>query len=202
MATAQEIKAKLASKQQSPIVTNTNFNLDEKLYFAKIPHSRFIFSDGNSVQFHFGKLLVSPVAFPGIYSAPQSFNQAPNPNNGKLKYKVYQEELDAICPPNGNNPMIFKQETLPENMPEVSQNAVSEVELAVVNQALNSALTRVQQEVGQVINAGVPSNPDASTLDPDILRAAQAANNSVLGGIEIKPIDPSSLNAAAMNSIS
>jgi hypothetical protein len=200
MATAAEIKAKLVNKQQPQNAINKATLIEEKVYFAKIAHSKFIFSDGNTTQFYFGKLVVSPSTFPGVYNAPQSFNQAPNPNNGRLKYLVYQEELDAICPPHGNNPMIFKQETLPENMPVISQNAVSELELSIANQALNGVTTKVQQEVGQVTNAGAPSNPDVSTLDPDILKAAQAANNSVLGSVEIKPIDPAVLNLGAMSS--
>ena len=119
-----------------------------KRYFAKVASSRFIFSDGVEVFFHYGRLDIGPETHPDMWQA-------------------YQKELDAIL---GKNPMIFVDNNQIEKQPEVKQNAKSEAEVAAGDSALGGNV-KVSQEIGQFTGTGQPTDPNQSTVDPT-LRAA------------------------------
>jgi len=151
--------------------------MSSKRYYSKIAGSRFCFSDGQDVVFAFGFADVSEKSASGKFQGTTK----DDPNNGRLRYVVYQEELDAIL---GRNPLIFVQEKLPENMPEVKQNAESEAAIREKEAALVRAAggnVRTQQEIN-VAGDGQPTDPNASTADP-ILRQAFAND-----GAQVVPI--------------
>jgi len=114
----------------------------EKTYFAKVAFSRFVFKDGHDCIFAHGRYVTSN--------------------------EQEQKELDEIL---GLNPNIFTQDTIAtEVVPKVEQNARSEAEIAATDAALNKlGAVKVSQEVGAVeAGAGLPTDPNASTLDPAI----------------------------------
>lgn len=202
-----ELKAKQAAQATKTLVTENKESAKfdgrstksaNQVYFARTPHSKFIFSDGTEAIFHFGRLQVGPDTYPGDYNRPPGYGQQESKNNGRLKYLVYQEELDAICPPQGNNPMIFKQNnlgpedfSLPDNL-NPAKNAATE------DARMDMAGTRVTGEV----NNGTSGQNMNSTIDPDLMRAAQNQNSSVVGNTTqvIQPIaeaDLSQLNTSS-----
>lgn len=122
-------------------------------YFNKIPSSRFIFSDGVEVYFHFGRLDVGPEnkAYPSMVTM----------------WKAYQQELNAIL---GNNPSIFVTNDEIETPPEVKQNAVGEGDVVQADSNLPKN-AKIRQEIGNVVGTGQPTDVNQSTTDP-ALRAA------------------------------
>ena len=159
------------------VIERIEANPKSKRYFARVAHSRFVFHDGTDVVFAFGHADIS------------------NP--------VHQAELDAICPPLGNNPNIFTQESIKalETLPQVSQNAKSEVEIATADAALRGSKTKISQETGPVILSG-PSSVDSSTLDPELLHAATNANATPIGSSVIVPVDVNTIQGGARQSTS
>jgi len=135
--------------------------MSSKRYYSKVAGSRFCFSDGQDVIFAFGFTDINEKSAPGKF---QGTTQE-DPNNGRLRYQVYQEELDAIL---GRNPLIFVQDKLPEKVPEVQQNALSEADLRAKDTALARAVGNnlvAQQEIGVSGGDGQPTDPNASTAD-------------------------------------
>lgn len=152
----------------------------DKRYFSKINGSRYVFSDGTEATFAYGRLDVNAKAFPGTYKAGHKEHPS-TVDNGRPKWHVYQDELDAIL---GSNPIIFTQESLQslvdQNEP-VVQNASTEAEVAKTEANLATAgATKTSQEMGTG-TVSVPSEADVSksTLDPTLLRAA--AGGAVVG---------------------
>lgn len=105
-----------------------------------------------------------------------------------------QAELDAIIPPNGNNPSIFTLESvnaglLPERPEQIPQNAKSDLEIAAADRSIqNSGMnTRVQNDpTSGAPQFRLPSAADVnqSTIDPNLVAAATGANGvSPIGGV-------------------
>ena len=162
--------------------------MDSKRYYAKVPDSRFVFSDMQEAIFLHGFVDINERTAPGKFQGLS----ADNPNNGRPKYQVYQEELDAIL---GKNPMIFIQTKLPEKVPEVAQNAKSEAAIAAEDAALVKVAgadhIQVQQQIGPV-GGGAPSDPNASTADPALTQVF-----SSVPAESIKPIAAPTSNKLA-----
>lgn len=192
---AKALAAQVAVSSASP---NTPIGPQPRIFFARIPHSKFIFSDNVEAIFAFGKLEVSPKTFPGIFNCPTGHGQKENPNNGKLKWLVYLAELNAIVPPNGQNPNIFTEDTWGqlEELPNPEINAVDEISLTQAENSIAAAgNTRVEQQSGPITIGGLPSNVGTSSLDADLLKSAQNGGATVLGNTnQITKIDPTSLD--------
>ncbi len=124
-----------------------------KRYYARVSGSRFCHEDGTETYFLHG------FADIGI--------------------KEHQEEIDMIL---GKNPNIFLPTKAPEKLPEVPQNALSEAELAAAEAALRGVPGRTAQEVGAPdTNAGMPTNPNESTVDKELQAAVFKNAPKVVG---------------------
>lgn len=187
-------------KTQEAILAKPNEE-QGRTFYARIAHSKFIFSDGVEVIFAFGRLDVNAKTFPGKFNRPTGHMQQADEANGTEKWKVYLKELNAIVPPQGNNPNIYTQDTWGEveQLPAVTElgtiNAVNETELAIADSALSRASTvRVEQQFGQVTIGGAPTSADTSSIDKDLLGAAQRNNATPMGNNQpITKIDPKEL---------
>jgi hypothetical protein len=182
--------------------------MDSKRYYARVPDSRFVFSDTQEAIFLHGFVDINERTAPGKF---QGLTKE-DPNNGRPKYKVYQEELDAIL---GRNPMIFIQDKLPEKLPEVPQNAKSEAAIAAEDSALLKVAgidkVVVQQQVGPA-GSGAPTDVNMSTADPELSKAFASVqvNETPVKPIASAPVVNSRLaeiraaaaNAAAAQSVS
>jgi hypothetical protein len=123
-----------------------------KTFYAKIAHSRFVHEDGTETVFHFGKAIVT------------------NP--------AHIKELEAILPPNGNNPNIFLPDYIPPAPPKPAQNAVAEGELKVADAALLGKAV-----VSGELNEGVPGDQtgtmiNESTIDANLVAAMNGISNA------------------------
>lgn len=168
-----------------------------RIFFARLAHSKFIFSDNVEVIFAFGRLEVSPKTFPGTFQRPTGHGQQPHPDNGRPKWQVYMEELNAIVPPQGTNPNIFTQDTWEklEELPVPDQNAVDEVTLAQAeNQITRTGNIKVEQQTGAVAIGGAPVSANVSSIDQELLNAARKAGATPVGNTDvITRIDPDKL---------
>lgn len=162
---AVELKKELA---ETAPVAEVAVPSETKRYFAKVASSRFIFSDGVEVFFHYGRLDIGPETYPNMWIA-------------------YQRELDAIL---GKNPMIFVTNDQLAADPIVAQNAKTEAEIAAVDATMGGA--KINQEMGTFSGSGTPTDPNASTIDPK-LRAAMMGNITTEGAAE----KAANLNAGA-----
>jgi len=132
-----------------------------KRYYARVPGSRFCHEDGTETYFLHGF--------------------------ADIAIKEHQEEIDMIL---GKNPNIFLPNKAPEKLPEVPQNALAEAELLAAEAALRGVPGRTAQEVGAPnANAGLPTNPNESTVDKD-LQAAVFKNAPQVVGPGAKVIKP------------
>lgn len=167
-----------------------------KRYLSTINFSRYVFSDGTEAHFPHNRLDVNEAMFPGRYIGAKD-----NPQNGRPRWQVYQDELDAIL---GHNPIIFVEKTLgsiaAEN-PIPPQNAATEAQVAadlLAAKALGSS-GRTQQEVGAVgPGSGLPTDVNASTVDPAI--AAAMLNSNIAGSVAARVA--AAKNAGAASSVS
>lgn len=147
---AAELKKQIAETKPPEEVKQAT---GTKRYFAKVASSRFIFSDGVEVFFHWGRLDVGPdnKSYPTM----------------KDMWPAYQRELDAIL---GNNPMIFVNNDQIIADPKVEQNAKTDGEVANLESSLG-ANVKIKQEIGTTIGSGMPSDVNQSTVDPRIRQA-------------------------------
>ncbi len=117
----------------------------KKRYYAKVAGSRFCHDDGTETYFLHGFADISILE--------------------------HQKELDVII---GKNPNIYLpgKDQLPEPLPPVPQNALSEAELTAAERALIGVTGKTAQDIGPVTEtAGRPSDPNASTVDADLQKA-------------------------------
>lgn len=181
--------------------------IEGKRFFAKIPGSRFVFSDGEEAVFAHGFCDLNELTVQGEYSVPNENQNCIH--NGKPRLQVYLMELNAIL---GKNPNIFVPEKLPEKMelngkiPVTTKsgrvydtpanpgaNASTEIEIQQAEAATRAAGTvRVQQQT-DVPGSGMPSPVEQSTVDVDL----QAA---MLGATKMPPqvIGPGASKAAEL----
>lgn len=141
---------------------HTQTPCDAKRYYARVPNSRFVHEDGHETYFYHGF--------------------------ADVRIKEHQDELNMII---GKNPNIFLPDKLPEKLPEVPQNALSEGELIAQEAALRGTKGRTAQEMGAPDpNAGAPTDPNQSTVDKDLQAAVFAAAPRVIGpgAGTVKPI--------------
>lgn len=135
--------------------TFTQTPCEKKRYYARVAGSRFCFDDGSEIYFLHGFADVAILE--------------------------HQKELDAII---GKNPNIYLPDKLPEALPEVKQNALSEAELTSAERALAGVTGKTAQDIGPVSDqAGKPSDPNASTVDADL----QAAVFGKSGTLKVGP---------------
>lgn len=219
MATPQELaaKAQAAIKQQRENdakkvaaaleVERANQQVNGRTFYARIPHSKFIFSDNVEAIFAFGRLEVSPKTFTGKYHRPTGPGMIESKDNGRPRWEVYKEELEAIVPPNGTNPNIFTQDTVDGleelKLPEI--NAVDETSILTTDAVIaRGGNTKVQQQIGEVTIGGMPSNVNTSTLDGELLKASQKSGATPLGNTDvITRLDPAKLeNGNSSQSVS
>lgn len=196
-----------AQMQGQPQLPNKQFQqiktselITSKTFLSRTPHSRFIFSDNTEATFVFGRMIINEENFPGIFNCPTAQNQQENKNNGRPRWKVYMEELEAICPPKGNNPNIYTQEAMPEELPKPAVNAVDETSLAVAEASImNTQKVNIEQQTNAPTTSPLGS-PDASTIDRELLAAAQNSGASPLGnsGGPITPVDIDKINTGNM----
>lgn len=140
--------------------TFTQTKCDKKRYYARVSGSRFCHDDGTETYFLHGFADVSVLE--------------------------HQKELDAII---GKNPNIYLPDKLPEALPEVKQNALSEAELTAAERALAGVTGNTAQEMGPVGDqAGKLSDANASTVDADLQRA-------VFGNTGVVKVGPGAKNA-------
>jgi len=123
--------------------TFTQTPTEKKRYYARVAGSRFCHDDGTETYFFHGF--------------------------ADIAILEHQKELDMII---GKNPNIYLPDKLPEALPEVKQNALSEAELTAAERALTAVTGKTAQEIGPVNDqAGRLSDPNASTVDADLQRA-------------------------------
>lgn len=142
----------------------TQTKVAKKRYYARVPGSRFCHEDGTETYFFHGF--------------------------ADINIKEHQDEINLII---DKNPNIYLPEHLPEKLPEVPQNALSEAELASKESALRGVPNKTAQEVGSVeSSAGVPSDPNASTVDQALQAAVfkHAPNVVGPGASHVKPLSP------------
>src|SRR6267143_2914434 len=135
---------------------------ETKRYFARVPNSRFVHEDNTETYFLHGFADISILE--------------------------HQKEIDMIL---GKNPNIFVPTKAPERLPEVPQNALAEAELAAAEAALRGVPGRTAQEIGTPDpNAGVPTDPNASSVDKDLQAAVFKNAPKVIGpgAASVKPI--------------
>src|SRR6266851_840283 len=89
---------------------------DKKRYYARVAGSRFCHEDGTETYFYHGF--------------------------ADIDILEHQKEIEKIL---GKNPNIYIQEKMPEVLPEVPQNALSEAELAAQERQLNALPGRIAQ---------------------------------------------------------
>lgn len=152
-------------QNKASAVVDTN-----KRYMSSVPGSTFIFADGTKANFVHGHLDVNAEAFPGKF-----LNQTlkDHPHNGRLRYLVYQEELDQLV--KEGNPLIFTQETvrnlqkMDEVKKEVEQSAKSEQSILAGDAALRSSAASLGKQVAErgELNKGDlgGSDSNSSTVD-------------------------------------
>src|SRR6266850_2528848 len=117
--------------------TFTQTPCEKKRYYARVAGSRFCHDDGTETYFYHGFADISVLE--------------------------HQKELDIII---GKNPNIYLPSALPEPLPAVPQNALSEAELTAAERALAGVTGKTAQDIGPVSDqAGKPSDPNASTVD-------------------------------------
>lgn len=116
---------------------------EKKRYYARVAGSRFCHDDGSETYFLHGFADISILE--------------------------HQKELDAII---GKNPNIYLPSALPEPLPPVPQNALSEAELAAAERVQTGVKGHVAQEIGTLpATAGMPTDPNASAVDADLQAA-------------------------------
>lgn len=143
----------------------------KKRYFARVANSRFVHEDNTETYFLHGFADVDILE--------------------------HQQEIDMIL---GKNPNIFVSDKLPEKLPEVPQNALSEAELAAQEASLRGLPGRTAQEVGPAQqNAGVPTDPNQSTVDQELQAAVFKNAPKVIGpgASVVKPIPEVAMTGAA-----
>lgn len=163
------------------------------VYYSRTSGGRFIFSDNQEVYFMDGRLYINAEIFPGEFNCAVAPNLPPHPSNGKPRWEVYKNELDAICPPRGNNPNIFRQGELPlQDMspigkvdsrgrpmdPRANASAESQVILDAARTAGRNTRTTGDATLP---GTGLPTNVEQTTIDPELQRAMFEANNRALG---------------------
>lgn len=155
--------------------TFTQTSAPKKRYYARVAGSRFCHDDGTETYFFHGFADISILE--------------------------HQKELDMIV---GKNPNIYIPEKLPEALPEVKQNALSEAELAAAEAANRKTPGRTAQEVGEVpANAGLPTDLNTSTVDIELQAAVFKDGPKPVGPGAIRPIQPATMPAnAAASSVS
>lgn len=142
--------------------TFTQTKTMKKRYYARVPNSRFCHEDGHETYFLHGF--------------------------ADIEILEHQEEINKIL---GKNPNIYLPTKAPESLPEVPQNALSEAELSAAEAALRGVPGRIAQEMGKPdANAGVPSDPNASTVDQDLQAAVFKHAPKIIGpgAGTVKPI--------------
>lgn len=140
----------------------TQTSAPKKRYYARVAGSRFCHDDGTETFFYHGFADVSILE--------------------------HQQELDMIV---GKNPNIYIPEKLPEALPEVKQNALSEAELVAAENAAKNARGRTAQEVGEVpASAGIPTDLNASTVDRELQAAVFKDSPKAVGPGAARPITP------------
>lgn len=166
---------KLDSSQATPgklVESGKEKHNPTKVYFSRAPHSRFIFSDCTDLIFAFGRAEVGPKTHHGTFSHP---TVADHKDNGKELYLVYQRELDAILGRQGN---IYTQESIAPEDPKPPVPGATEAEVAEAERKLIGVNGRTEQEVGPItVGAGLPTDPNASSLDLDLQRAMMDKNS-------------------------
>src|SRR5258708_12333615 len=119
--------------------TFTQTPTNKKRYYARVAGSRFCHDDGTETYFVHGFADISILE--------------------------HQKELDMII---GKNPNIYLPEKLPEPLPSVPQNALSEAELAAAEAALKGVPEKTAQDVGAVdSNAEALTDLIHSTVNPE-----------------------------------
>jgi hypothetical protein len=135
----------------------------KKRYYARVNGSRFCHEDGTETYFFHGF--------------------------ADIDIREHQQEIDKII---GKNPNIYLPNALPEPLPLVPQNALSEVELATAERAQSGVLGKTAQEIGKIdATAGAPTDANASAVDLELQAAVFKNAPRVVGpgaANVIKPI--------------
>lgn len=166
-------------------------------YYSKIAGSKFIFANGLEIFFNHG-----------FFDLKENEHQEPfmilankeDPRNGRRCFDVYKAELDDLIAK--GNPLLFKQGTQPEPLPNIGAelNAKSEAEIAAQEAGFRNANIRVTGDVNAGQVAGVASDVNTSTVDPE-LRTKLLGPTPVApaGADRLKQIRESAAIAAAVN---
>lgn len=149
-----------------------------KRFYAKIPGSAFIFSDGTRAVFAHGFLDLSEQHFPGVYKFPDP--KIHDVRNGRKKWEVYMEELETLI--QEGNPMIFTQETVKnvQDLPKIQadQNAYSEAAIsaqdAVIAASARGKMVATGDQNDGVVRTAAPNDVNVSTVDPGLQSAMLA----------------------------
>lgn len=158
--------------------TFTQTKAPKKRFFARVAGSRFCHDDGTETYFYHGF--------------------------ADIEILEHQQEIERIL---GKNPNIYIPSQLPEKLPDVPQNALAEAELREKENALRNVKGVTAQEAGAVpLNAGSPSDPNASSVDQELQAAVFRNAPKVVGpgAATIKPVAaiPAAPVSAAATSVS